>query len=65
MNQSDSILLKQLAIFMAILAVSLGLTYLAHLYSDEIKAFAQNAAVAANESGKAFSEIMTEDLDPE
>ena len=65
MEQSETIFFKQVLIFSAIIFAAIGLSYAVNFYKDDIKAIGLKAAAAANESGKAFGEIMTEDLDPD
>ena len=56
---------SQLLIFFAIILSALALTFLASYFKDDLKKLGLKAAAAAQDSGKAFKDIMTEDLDPD
>ena len=62
MQNDDTMLYKQLFIFSTILFFALGLTLVLSYYKEDFKKAAQNAAAAANEAGKGFKVLMTEDL---
>ncbi len=65
MQGGDITFSKQLLIFSAILIVSLSLLFWVRYFKDDIASLAQKAAAGAAENGKAFGELMTEDLDPD
>ncbi len=64
MEQNETIFFKQVLIFSAIIFAAIGLSYAATYYKEDLKRLGLQAATAANESGKAFGALMTEDLDP-
>ena len=65
MEHNEASFFKQLLIFSAILVSSVTLAYLAQRYHSQLQTFAQKAAAAGAENGKAFGALMTEDLDPD
>ena len=65
MKSDDQMFFRQLMIFTLIIVVAVSLSFLANLYKQDLIKVGQKAAAAANENGKAFKTLMTEDLDPD
>ncbi len=65
MKDNETILYKQLFIFSSIIFLTLALSYVINIYKDDLKLLTQSAAAAAQDSGRAFGSLMTEELDPD
>lgn len=62
MGNDDTQLYKQLFIFSSIIFFVLSIAFVLKYYKGDFKKVAQSASAAANEAGKGFKELLTEDL---